>query len=197
MISAVIQAGGNSNRMGMEKALLPFQGYPLIQHVVWKVEKLANEIFIISNHAEKFLPLELTIRHDIYLGKGVLGGLYSALKYAIYPFVLVVACDMPFLNLDLLSVEKDLIMQSGADVVIPQSLKGLEPLHAFYRKESCVLAIETAINRQNQRLISWFPSVNVRIMTSDEVRLIDPYFKSFVNINTPEEYERAKNLLQL
>jgi molybdopterin-guanine dinucleotide biosynthesis protein A len=188
-VSAVIQAGGNSQRMGMDKARLPFLGYPLIQHVIWKVEKLASEIFIISNQTQKSLPPEYTLYHDIYPGHGVLGGLYTALRYAIFPFVLVVACDMPFINTDLLTAERDLIMQAGTDVVIPQSLNGLEPLHAFYRKDSCISAIEIAMEKQEHRLISWFPAVNVRIMTSDEVRIIDPHFKSFFNVNTPEDYQ--------
>ncbi len=85
-------------------------------------------------------------------------------------------------------------MTDKLDVVVPSSEEGLEPLHAIYRRNTCLPVVENAIHSGEQRLISWFPVVKVRILSKDETRPFDPSGLSFMNINTPEELAQAEKL---
>jgi molybdopterin-guanine dinucleotide biosynthesis protein A len=193
MISLAIQAGGQSLRMGREKALLDFQGQPLIQRVLKRVSYLADDIFITANNQEKYQFLDIRILPDIIPGIGALGGIFTALKYAKHPNVFVVACDLPFANPDLLSVCLRRQLVTNADVVIPQSKNGLEPLHAVYRRDTCLPAVEAAINTGKRRVISWHSDVNVHMIDQEEVSKFDPNGITFWNVNTPDEFQRALN----
>lgn len=196
MFTIVIQAGGQSIRMGQDKALLPFMGVPLISRVVERLSSLADELLITTNQPEAYQFLGVPLVSDIVPGKGALGGLYTALHAAQHPITAVVACDMPFLQPQLLSVQNDLLIQSGADVVIPRSKSGLEPMHAVYRREACLPAVKAAIEANERRMISWFSQVKVREMAPDEIALHDPEFRSFINVNSPEEFQMAEELAQ-
>lgn len=196
MFTIVIQAGGQSTRMGQNKALLPFMGKPLILRVVERLSSLADELLITTNEPEAFQFLKVPLVEDILPGKGALGGLYTALHAARNPIAAVVACDMPFLHPQLLAAQRDLLVQSGTDVVILRSPGGLEPLHAVYRREACLPAVKAAIEANERRMISWFPQVKVREMTPDEIAVHDPHFRSFINVNSPEEFQMAEKLAQ-
>jgi len=190
----VIQAGGESRRMGQNKALLPFHGQPLIERVVKRLKTSADELILTANQPELFQFLGLPIFSDLIRGKGALGGLYTALNAAHFPLVAVVACDMPFINPVLLSAERDLLDQGDWDVAIPHSAEGLEPLHALYRKEVCLPPIRLALEENRLRMDSWFSDVKVHEMSLDEVSKYDPEFRSFMNVNTPEEFTQAEQL---
>jgi molybdopterin-guanine dinucleotide biosynthesis protein A len=107
--------------------------------------------------------------------------------------VAVVACDMPFASLELLTFARDLLLKGDEDVAIPESVDGwFEPLHAVYRRETCLPAVERAIDSNQWKLISWFPQVKVRKITSSEVSRLDPSGLAFSNVNTPEELLQAE-----
>jgi molybdopterin-guanine dinucleotide biosynthesis protein A len=177
--------------MGQDKALLPFLGRPLIQRVMERVAPLADEILVTTNNPKAYRFLEVPLLADILPGRGALGGLYTALRAASHSQVAVIACDMPFVNPDLLQSELDLLQTSGSDLVIPQLEGGLEPFHAVYRKESCLPEIEWALAADKWRVDSWFSRVRVYRMPEEEIRKLDPHLRSFWNINTPEELEQA------
>jgi molybdopterin-guanine dinucleotide biosynthesis protein A len=80
------------------------------------------------------------------------------------------------------------------DVVVPSSDKGLEPLHAVYRKETSLPAVKEALDSGERRLVSWFHNVKVRILTQKETIPYDPGGLMFLNINTPEEFSKAEKL---
>jgi molybdopterin-guanine dinucleotide biosynthesis protein A len=193
LLSVVIQAGGQSRRMGQNKALLPFKGQPLIQRVVDRVRLLADELLITTNGPELYQFLNLPMFADLLPGTGAPGGLYTALSAASYPLVAVIACDMPFVSADLLGYERDLY---GADwdVVIPRLNSGWEPLHAIYRRETCLPKIRKALDENRLRMDSWFGEVQIRNLLEEEIRRIDPDLRSFRNINTPEEFKQAEQL---
>jgi molybdopterin-guanine dinucleotide biosynthesis protein A len=193
-VSVSIQAGGQSRRMGQNKALMPFMGEPLIQRVVERVRPIASELFIISNEQTAFEFLNLPIIPDLIAGRGVLGGLYTSLSTSTNPFVASVACDMPFINPVLLQAELELLLTSGVDVVIPESPNGLEPLHAVYRRDTCLPCVHKALIQEQRRLISWFEWVTVRIMTLVEVAELDPDKIAFININTADDLFWAESL---
>jgi molybdopterin-guanine dinucleotide biosynthesis protein A len=191
MLTLCVQAGGKSSRMGVDKALLDFGGKPLIQHVLTRLDSLAPETIITTNHPEDYRFLELPLIPDVIPDRGALGGLYTALSAASHPLVAVIACDMPFANPEILHACRDqLLADTTFDAVIPSTAQGLEPLHAVYRK-TCLPAIKTAIDADKWRLISWHGDVNVRILTPEEVAKLDPDGLAFENANTPEEFETA------
>ena len=192
MLSIVIQAGGQSTRMGENKALKPFLGRPLVQRVIERLAPIADELLLTTNQPEEFAFLELPLFTDIKPGRGPLGGLYTALISAKYSSVAVVACDMPFASAPLLAAAAGFLSQDDADVVIAETAEGFEPLHAVYRRETCIPAIESAMEADQWRVISWLPQVKVRRLTPDELDRYDPESLAFWNVNTPEEFSKAE-----
>ena len=196
MLTVCIQAGGESSRMGEDKALKTFLGRPLIQRVIERVSSIADEVIVTTNRPEEYAFLKLQLYSDLKPGRGALGGLYTAIASARYPLVAVVACDMPFASATLLEAESTLLLEEDVDVVIPRSDEGYEPLHAVYRRETCLPAIEAAIAEDQWRVIAWFPRVKVRALTPSESKRYDLLGLAFWNVNTPEEFAEAERIAQ-
>ena len=194
MFSLVIQAGGQSARMGEDKALKLFLGRPLIQRVIERLAPIADEILVTTNHPDDYAFLGLRLVPDLVAGRGALGGLYTALASAASPIVAVAACDMPFASASLLEAATRLMVQEEADVVIARTNEGYEPFHAVYRRAACVPAIQSAIQADQWKVIAWFPQVKVRELTMGEVTRLDPSGLAFWNVNTPEEFAEAERL---
>ncbi len=192
MLSVVIQAGGQSTRMGENKALKPFLGRPLIERVIERMAPIADELLVTANQPEAFAFLKLPLFPDLKPGRGALGGLYTALAAARYSHVAVVACDMPFASAPLLVAAAGLLEQEHADVVIAETPEGFEPLHAAYRRETCLPAVRSAIEADQWRMIAWFPKVKVRKLTHEELGRYDPDGLAFWNLNTPDEFSEAE-----
>lgn len=194
MLSIAIQAGGKSSRMGADKALRPFLGRPLIERVVGRLRPAADEILITTNRPEDYAWLGLPLFTDMKPGRGALGGLLTALSAASHPLVAVVACDMPFASAELLRGAARLLLEEGADAVLAGSDAGLEPLHAVYRREACLPAVEAAIDQGLWKAVSWIPFVKLRVLTAEEAARWDPAGLAFMNVNTPADFARAENL---
>jgi molybdopterin-guanine dinucleotide biosynthesis protein A len=180
--------------MGEDKALKLFLGRPLIQRVIERLAPIAGEVIVTTNRPEDYSFLNVRLMPDLKPGRGALGGLYTAIASASSPFVAVVACDMPFASASLLEAATKLLIQEEADVVIPKSDEGYEPIHAVYRRETCLPAIEAAIAADQWKVIAWFPQVTVRVLTSEEIKRYDPSGLAFWNVNTPEEFAEAEKL---
>ncbi len=144
MLTIVIQAGGESRRMGSDKALLPFLGKPLISRVVERVRPIADELLLTSNQPELLAFLGLPAYRDVYPGGGALGGLLTALQAATMPLTAVVACDMPFVSPALLQFQRQLLESGDYDALMPKTGQGHEPFHGVYRTEVCAQAVERA-----------------------------------------------------
>jgi molybdopterin-guanine dinucleotide biosynthesis protein A len=192
MLTVVIQAGGQSSRMGEDKALKPFLGRPLIQRVVDRMKPIADEVIVTTNQPAGYVFLDLPLVADLKPGRGALGGLYTAIASASSPLVAVVACDMPFASPGLFQGACNIMDEEGVDVVIAKTEEGYEPLHALYRRETCLPAVESAIEADQWKVISWFPQVKVRVLTADEIKLFDPSGLCFWNLNTPDEFVEAE-----
>lgn len=188
----VIQAGGESRRMGKDKGLVEFLGQTLIERVLSRVASLASEILVTTNNLQGYRFLDVPLVADLLPGQGALGGLYTALSAAGYPIVGVVACDMPFVSPSMLSAQRDLLIQSAADLVIPQTPQGLEPFHAVYRRKTCLPAVKAALQAGKQRVDAWFPQVRLRYFTQEEILLYDPQGRAFFNVNTPADLQKAE-----
>jgi molybdenum cofactor guanylyltransferase len=194
MLSVVVQAGGQSQRMGENKALKLFLGRPLIERVLSRLQPIADELILTTNEPEMYELIEARKIADLRPGLGPLGGLHTALSAARFETVAVVACDMPFANPSLLVAAANILEREHADVAIAESPEGFEPMHAVYRRLTCLPAIEAAIDSGKRRAISWFPAVSIRRLTPDELRQYDPEGIAFWNVNTPEEFARAEQL---
>jgi|YelNatPaOPRAMG01_1025707.scaffolds.fasta_scaffold22662_4 molybdopterin-guanine dinucleotide biosynthesis protein A len=191
-IGAVILAGGKSNRMGKNKAFLPLGDKPLFEHVLKICTRLFKDIMVITKEPDPFLRYPVKVERDL-VEAGALGGLYTGLFLSLTPFVFCVACDMPFLKEGL--VKYLLSLRNGYDAVVPMGPDGLHPLCAVYSK-SCLNPIEKSLSEGNKRISSFFKEVKLRLVEVDEVRVFDPHFLSFFNINTPSDLKRAEELLR-
>jgi molybdopterin-guanine dinucleotide biosynthesis protein A len=180
--------------MGQDKALLPFLGESMLARVMKRVNPLGDELFVTTNHPERFLDFGVPMIQDELPGKGALGGLLTALSAAQFSTVIVVACDMPFVNPEILADASDQLHAQQADVVIPLTEKGYEPLHAVYRRETCLPAVRAALEAGERRLISWFPSVKVIQIDKHDLIKFDPARIAFWNVNTPEDLHKAEEL---
>ncbi len=191
MLTVVIQAGGESRRMGRDKALIPFLGQPLISRVIQRLAPIADEIVITTNRPQDFQFLAYPLIPDLIPGRGALGGVYTALSSAANPLVAVVACDMPFVNARLIDAQRTVLITQNADLVIPRYDGGQEPLHAVYDRDSCLPFVYEAIQKDQWRVDAWFPKVNVHYFEKEDILRIDPQLRSFWNVNTPEDVQTA------
>ncbi|MBN1656821.1 MAG: molybdenum cofactor guanylyltransferase [Anaerolineae bacterium] len=191
-ISAIVLAGGQSRRLGRDKAFLPVGGKPLVAHVVHTLAVLSDDLIVVANNLEAYTPLGLRARliHDEEPGKGSLMGIYSGLKVACHEHALAVACDMPFLNVDLLRYMVELV--PGYDIVVPRDGTLIEPLHAVYGK-GCLGPMADQLQSGKRRIIAFFGAVRVRYVEADEIVQFDPDRLSFVNVNTPEDWDRVRD----
>lgn len=190
-MSVAIQAGGSSTRMGVNKAMMSFLGEPLIARVARLVTPITRDVFIISNEPQEYQEFGLRVVSDVVANMGAIGGLYTAVVQAECEFVGVVACDMPFVNPAILTAGFELLVANHADVAIPKTAEGYEPLHAVYRKEPCALAIKSAMDAGKRRLVAWLNEVNVIEIGVDLIEQYDPNRLSFINTNTIDEFLQA------
>jgi molybdopterin-guanine dinucleotide biosynthesis protein A len=190
--TAAIQAGGASRRMGRDKGLVRLAGIPLVERVLAQVDGLIDQIIITANDAESYRYLGLPIARDKRPGAGALEGLRTALANASGERVLVVGCDMPFLNPELMALLLDLA--DGFQAVLPRWDERLQPLCAVYQR-SCLHAIERSLASGQKRMIAFHDQVDVRIVGEDEVATFDPDGLSFFNVNTPEDLAAAERIL--
>ena len=200
-ISVVIQAGGESRRMGQSKATVPFCGRPLICNVIERLAPAADEIIITTNEAdnlaflfEMYPELQIRLVPDRHDFRGALPGLHTALEAARCPFVAVVACDMVFASAALVVAESIDMAVSGADIVVPVNKHGFEPFHSTYRKDACLPAVIRAIEAGKSRVQDVFndPEVRVAYFPQDRVLQVEPHGGCFINANTPDELHRIE-----
>jgi molybdopterin-guanine dinucleotide biosynthesis protein A len=190
-ISAVILAGGRSTRLGQDKAFLKIDGQTLVERLVERLAQLSEEIIIVTNHVDKYEHLEAIVVTDLVPGKAALGGLHSGLSTASNPHSLVVACDMPFLNLSLLRYMQGIA--ASYEVVIPRVGEFAEALHAIYAK-SCLPYVERQLQSGDLQISHFFPAVRVRYVEQEEIETFDPDHLSFFNINSQEDLEKAREI---
>jgi len=185
-LTVAIQAGGGSSRMGRDKSFVPYLGRPMIEVVRQQVQDLGDEMLVVTNNPEPYTYLNLPLYPDQYADHGPLAGIFTALTAAAHPHILVVACDMPSLNRDLLRYLVSL--KGSADVIVPRWDRFPEPLHAVYGKR-CLPAIESDLKSGKLKITGFFANVKVRYVEREEIERFDPQGQSFTNVNTPEDLE--------
>ncbi len=149
---------------------------------------------MISNQPETYTFLGFPVYTDVLAGIGALGGLLTALTYANTDAVLVLACDMPFVNRDLIDYMIEHLPRNDVVVPVYGDKKFIEPFRGLYAK-ACLPAVQKAVSVGKRRAIAFHPDVRVRLISQEEVERFDPDGRSFINVNTPEEYQHALDLL--
>lgn len=196
-ITSIILAGGRSSRLGREKLAEVIAGKSLTERAVSSLISLSQEILIVISQKQARSSLSLYTYPeaktvvDLYPGKGSLIGIYTGLVHSTNFLNLVVACDMPFLNVNLLRYMIDI--SPGFDVIIPRVDDQMEPLHAVYSK-NCIGPMESLIRQDNLKATAFFDSVKVRYVGKEELDRFDPERLSFFNINTEADLKRARML---
>src|SRR5262245_38602095 len=191
-VSGVILAGGKSRRMGgSPKALLPFGGRPLIEHIAETLRSVLPDCLVVTNTPEIHASLGLPMVGDVFPEGGSLGGIYSGLRAAPGEAALCVACDMPFLSATFVGYLASRARE--ADVVIPDAAGELQTLHAAYAK-ACLPAMERRLRAGQLKITGFFADVRVLRIPEEVVgRVADPEI-AFVTLNTPEDLARARDL---
>ena len=186
--TAVVLAGGKSSRMGRPKSLLLFDGEPLIAHIVRALQRMFAETVIVAAPEQDLPELPAILVRDEIAYQGPVGGIYYGLKAASGNFCFVTSCDVPFLNPALISHLTSQI--SNHDVVVPHWENRFQPLHAVYRT-SVLPLLKEQLERGELRPVYLFDKVRACKIGEDEIRRFDPEGLSFLNMNTPDDYERA------
>jgi len=201
----IINAGGESRRMGRPKTLLPVppDDTPLIAHVARRLAGLpvARMIVVANDPALPSLaqlPSSTVFVADVYADAGTLGGIATGLRQ-IDGWAIVVACDLPLVNPQVLGLLMRIAAEGDEqhdrwDAVVPVVGGYEEPLHALYHRR-CLPAIEARLAQGQRRVISFMGDVRTRYVGEDELRAVDPRLHSFVNANTPAEWDAALKLL--
>jgi molybdopterin-guanine dinucleotide biosynthesis protein A len=192
-VSGVILAGGVSRRLEKNKALERIGGKALIERVVDSLVPLTTEVLAVVARPEQVtalrLPSSVRVVSDRYPGGGSLGGIFTGLEASAEPWSLVVACDMPFLNRELL--HHLMAQSSNVDAVIPCLGGQPEPLHALYSK-ACLAPMERMLRDGDLKIAPLFEAVRVRYVDEETIDRIDPRHLSFFNINTQADLEEAR-----
>ena len=202
VLTAAVLAGGQSRRMGTDKALLPLVpgGPPLLRLVLDRVAAVTDDVLVVASGRPGYDAFGVPVVPDRFPDGGTLGGIATAIGAADGANVLVVACDMPFLSTALLRWMAG--RPRDYDVLVPrlpgESRQGsgfvYQTLHAIYGAR-CLLPIERRLAQGQRQVIGFFEEVRVQSFGLEEVRRFDPDLRSFFNANTPEAAAEARKLL--
>jgi molybdopterin-guanine dinucleotide biosynthesis protein A len=193
-ITCAILAGGESRRMGQNKAFIRVDGIRLFDYVYRTCKELFPEIIIVTNQSRPFKGYQAHIVIDAIPGAGSLGGLYTALMEASNNHTFCVACDMPFLKPELIShlIKK----RAHYDIIMPRTKEGPEPLHALYSKQ-CIQTIKTLLDSGELKITKLLTSdVRVCYCEEEELKKIDPFLSSFTNLNTRKDLLEIQGILK-
>jgi len=193
MVTSVVLAGGKSSRLGVDKALAIVGGKSLIQRVIERLTPISNQILIVGSlhHFNFSSGCSIEYRGDLYPGKGPLGGIYTGLAASKSFYNLIVACDMPFLNIELLRYM--IKLSPDFDVVVPKVKKGIEPLHAVYSK-NCLDSMKRQLDKGELSIAQFLSMVKVRYVEQEECQNFAPQLLSFFNVNSQADLAQANIL---
>ena len=192
-ITGVIQAGGKSTRMGgRPKALMELGGRPIIERVVDVVRAVADDVLLVTNTPDLYASLGLRMVPDAFPDGGSLGGIYSGLRAARGDAAFTVACDMPFLMVEVARLVT--ARAAEADVVAPRVGARWETLHACYGK-ACLDPMETRLRAGQLKIVGFYDEVRVLAVAEEAIARHRAPEIVFMNVNTPYELETARRLL--
>jgi molybdenum cofactor guanylyltransferase len=190
-MTGIVLAGGKSSRMGVEKALLNLDGNTIIDKILYVYKRIFQNIIIVTNSPKKYKGCGAKLTKDIVADKGPLGGIYTGLLESKDEYCFVAACDMPFINEELI---RYIISMENYDVVVPVLEGKFEPLFALYSK-SCLKVLKKQLEEDKLSIADFLLKVNIKEVKIDEIRMFDKQLLSLININTPEDFRAASIML--
>lgn len=183
--TGIILAGGKNSRMKKNKAFLELDGQPLVERSLAVLQVAFAEVLISSNNPELYARYNVPVIQDQTLNRGPLEGLHQGLKAASHDVVFFVACDMPFLNAELIRLLAKWVPEY--DIVVPRLQSGIEPLHAFYHRR-CLPTIEKNLEEGLLKVRALFQTCSVRYVEEAELQAFSELSKAVCNVNTPDEW---------
>jgi molybdopterin-guanine dinucleotide biosynthesis protein A len=194
-ITGAILAGGMSRRLGRDKPTLLLGGKPL---ALWAAEALAPwvaECWLVTNQPQSHLSLGLPLVTDLRPRQGPLGGLETALFYGRSPLVLAAAADAPFPAASLLAALASRAAKGVKTALVCQTSRGLQPFPGIYSVRLLV-GLTGFLNEGGRQVKRFLEQCRALALPPEEVARLDPQGRSFMNLNTPEDFEAAARLLQ-
>lgn len=189
--TAVVLAGGKSSRMGQDKAFMILKENTMLENAVKLLSQEFKEVIISANRQ---LPdFSVRVIPDVFPDCGPLGGMHAALAISAHTRNFFVACDMPFIDINLARYLVELARDYQA--VVPKSGKHYQPLFAVYTTD-CLQPIEAQLKNRNNKITGFYDKVSVRFVESDELKDFSDPEKMFFNMNTPQDFEKAKELVR-
>jgi len=196
-ISCILLAGGQSKRMGKDKAFLKLDGQTFLKIIVKKLYEKCDEIILSINKDEEIYQKELneflnkiTFIKDKNPYDGPLNAVVSVADSINNPYVFIATVDTPLLNPELIDFYKEKI--SDYDCILPVINGKYQPLNTLYKKDALEKAKE--VYKSSKSLMSWIDKLNCLKLYEDEISKIDKSFFSYWSINTKDEYEKLKNI---
>lgn len=184
--TGVILAGGENTRMPVRKAFIEVEGQQIIRRNLSIINRLFSEVFIVTNEPEQYTSLKTPLLGDVYDIRGPMTGILSALLNSSNPWVFVSACDMPFINKNLIAYMA--AKRDNMNAVVPMIKRKAEPLFAFYSKR-LLTSMEKSVRSGRRGLKDFLNTKRVQYITTGEVRKVDPETTSFINLNTPGDID--------
>jgi len=189
---ALVLAGGRSRRMGRPKQELELGGLTLLERVVAAAREVAEEVVVVGDPAAA-ARVGAHAAADLVAGQGPLSGLAGGLAVCPEGLHALLACDLPFVEPALLSRLEDLA--GGADAVVPAVDGRRHPLCALYHSD-CLETARSCLAAGRRRMEDLLERVNVRSVGPEEA-LPAPLTRAVLNVNTPEDYQRALEALEV
>lgn len=184
-VTGVILAGGRSSRFGSNKALVQFDGTPLIQRIADLMSSLFPECLLVTNTPGEYDFLAWPMTHDRYRGYGPLAGIHAALLQISTPRAFIVACDMPNLSPALIRY-MCAIKGDEYDVIMPWLERGQEPLFGLYHKRSLAV-INACLQQKDCQILRALEHLQVRRIRDEEILAVTGDLACFKNINRPTD----------
>jgi molybdopterin-guanine dinucleotide biosynthesis protein A len=194
-VTGIVLAGGRSMRFGRSKAFVKLNNKSLVEWTIEALSQVSKFIIIVTNFEEydSFLRNRWAAQVivDLLPEKAALGGIFTGVSYASTAYSIVVGCDMPFLNSDLLKYQ--LSLARNYDAVVPRIDDKIEPLHSVYSK-SCLPSIEKLVHEHTLSISRLFEMITTRYVMKEEIKQYDPEYLSIFNINTKQDLATARTI---
>jgi molybdenum cofactor guanylyltransferase len=198
-VAAYVLAGGGSTRFGRDKALVEFAGKPMLARMIEVLRRTSKDVRIVAAPG-KYAEFETEVVEDRWPGEGPLGGIVTALlethqREAACEWNLMVSCDMPFLTAEWLNFLVERAAKSDAQVVVPHSAHGPEPLCACWRTDA-VSTLQAAFERDVRKVTQGIALLDAEVLDERDWKRFDSAGRLFWNMNTAADYEEARRIVE-
>jgi|SRR5262249_15698432 len=188
-LTGFVLAGGASRRMGRNKAQLPWGAGTLLTHAIDRMTRVAGDIYVVGRVETNNLPV--TVLPDKESGIGPLAGIHTSLSHSTTDWNLILAVDLPLLTTEMLMWLTDLEGRTSELAIVPRVESRLQALSAVYHRDF-LPEVERALKKRESSIHRLLERVNTRIIEEDQLIANGFSPKMFLNVNTPEDLERAR-----